>query len=260
MVILIVTNARGGLWMLLARKRRFSFFLVLIPLILLYVPACSSGDEKLVFNGTEVLYDSQLVNKEQAKKLGTYLDDTGFTDGSPKTVELAKSGPIWQFKLIVQDTMINDPGYQEVAAVFAAQMSRDIFNGEPVEIHFCDDTMTTKKVVQAQELLSQLVVIDQTEIFFDGLNVTSEDAEQLGLFLKDVGFIDGVPKSIQIDREGSVWQFKMIVSDVYIDNLEYTEIYKEFAKQISEDFYNSAPVEIHLCNDYFETMQVVRLD
>lgn len=246
--------------MLIARKRFVSFVLVFISLFLILMTACSSGDEKLVFNGTEVLYDGQLVDIEQARKLGTYLDETGFTDGFPKTVELAKSGSIWQFKLIVQDTMINDPGYQEVAAVFAAQMSRDIFSGEPVEIHYCDATMTTLKVVQAQELLSQLVVVDQTEIFFDGINVTSEDAEQLGEFLKDVGFIDGVPKSIQLDSEGAVWHFKMIVADVYIDNPEYTEIYKEFAQQISEDFYNSAPVEIHLCNDYFETIQVVRSD
>lgn len=243
------------------RKIDYRIALLVICLLfsLLLISACGDEQDKLVYNGTEIRYDSQQVAKEKVEELGRYLVETEFVDGAEKTVELAKNDGIWQFRMVVQDEYIDNQEYIDITSIFAAQLSQDVFEGEEVEIHYCDSNLETIKVIKIAEDLSQKIVIEGTEIYFDGKVVTLEDAETLGAYLQEVDFIDGSPKSIQLVKEGDLWQFKMVTQDAYIDNQEYIDLVSIFAAQLSQDLLQGQAVEFHFCDQWMNTIRVIEM-
>lgn len=224
---------------------------------LLLVTGCGSGFQELKFNETEILFDETEISETIVKSLGTYLIEAEFADGSPKTVELAKENGIWQFKMVVQENFIDDPEFLYIASVFAAQMSIAVFDSETVEIHFCDSSLVTKHVVSAAPGLSKVLKAGETEIFYDGQSVTAKDAENLASYLQQIGFIDETPKSIELAKSGSIWQFRMVVQEEYADDPDYEDVFQTFARDLSVDLFNGDPVEFHLCDELFRTLAVI---
>jgi hypothetical protein len=109
--------------------------------------ACSNYGTKLDFNGGEVYYTDK-VTEAEAKKLGEYLVKEEFFDGKPKTVQLDKAGSTYQFRMVVQKEKQNDEGTIELMKTFAGQISADVFNDAPTELHICDESLKTVRVVK----------------------------------------------------------------------------------------------------------------
>lgn len=109
-----------------------------------------SGDlgKELTFNGSQLFYTSE-VTEEQAKKLGDYLVKDGYFQGEPKTAQLDKKDGVFQVRLVVKEEVVNDKEYESIVKVFREQIQRNVFNGEPTEIHYCDEFMDTVRVISA---------------------------------------------------------------------------------------------------------------
>jgi hypothetical protein len=114
---------------------------VLIAVALLTIISCSAGDKKLTFNGGDLYYTPQ-VTEADAKKLGNYLVDDKFFDGTQKTVKLNKSEGTYEFRMVLKDVE-NDRGAPKRYSIVARQMSEQVFNGQKVIIHLCDDKFKT---------------------------------------------------------------------------------------------------------------------
>ncbi len=224
---------------------------------LLLVTGCVGSIQELKFNETEILFDDTNVSEATVKRVGAYLIAAEFADGSPKTVELVKENDTWQFKMVVQQDYIDDPDYLYIASVFAAQLSKDVFDNEVVEIHFCNSKLVTQRVVNAASGMSQVLIVGETEIFYDGQSVTAEDAENLGSYLQQIGFIDESAKSIELAKSGSTWQFRMVVQQRYVDDPDYEEVFQTFANDLSADLFNGEPLEFHLCDELFVTLKAI---
>ncbi len=109
--------------------------------------ACSNANgTKLDFNGGELFYTSN-VTEGDAKKLGDFLVKQKVFGGNRATVQLDKSGSTFQVRMVITREKQNDAEYEGLLKAFAGQISSEVFNNASTEIHICDDTLKTLKVV-----------------------------------------------------------------------------------------------------------------
>ncbi len=99
--------------------------------------------EKLEFNNGELYYTEQ-VTKDQANKLGNFLVENKFFDGNAKSVQLTKSGEVFQFRMVVKEDAEKDSTTIGFAKLFAMMISMQVFDNKPVIVHFTDDQFKTK--------------------------------------------------------------------------------------------------------------------
>ncbi|EDP97536.1 hypothetical protein U8527_04265 [Kordia algicida OT-1] len=99
-------------------------------------------------------------------------------------------------------------------------------------------------------------VFNGTEVYYkDG--VTEAQADKLGESLVDSGFADGNPKSVQFTKDGDVYVFKMVIKKEFLENEAMQSVFNFFPKELSD--YMDLPVDLHLCDASFNTLQVHKL-
>jgi hypothetical protein len=115
--------------------------MVLMAIALLTIISCTAKDKKLTFNGGDLYYSSK-VTEADAKKLGNYLVEDKFFDGTQKTVKLNKSGGNYEFRMVLKDAE-NDPGAEKKYSAVSRELSQKAFSGQRVVIHLCDKDFKT---------------------------------------------------------------------------------------------------------------------
>lgn len=121
---------------------------ILVLAVLLSVGlGCRQKDTKLEINGGELFYTAN-VTADEAQALGDYLVESTFFDGRRKSVQLDKPGSTYQFRLVVKQEFRNDKAYLKLGKLFAEELSANVFNDEPVEIHICDEHFKTIRVIK----------------------------------------------------------------------------------------------------------------
>lgn len=117
--------------------------------LLVYLAAGLFGHgSELRFNGGHLYYTSK-VTRAEAERLGLLLVREGFFDGEAKTVQLTKEGRTYQVRLVVKKGLDSDQAYIALGRQMAAALSREVFGGSPTELHYCDDGLSTLRVVPA---------------------------------------------------------------------------------------------------------------
>ena len=76
------------------------------------------------------------------------MTEVNFTDGSRKrSPQLDKFGDTYEFKFNVKKGVDSDPDFIEVAKTLSTEISNDVFNKAPVDIHLMDDNLKLLRVV-----------------------------------------------------------------------------------------------------------------
>lgn len=100
-------------------------------------------------------------------------------------------------------------------------------------------------------------VFDGTEIYYkDG--VTEAEVDKLGENLIESGFTNGELKSVQFVKEGESYIFKMVINEENINDESLENVFTYFPKELSQ--YMDLPVDLHLCDNYFNTLRVYKLN
>jgi hypothetical protein len=107
----------------------------------------SRHGELLRVNGGELYYTSS-VTRAEAERLGEYLVRVGHFDGQRKRVQLTRDGKVYQVRYVVKSGAESDEGLVPVFQFAAIEIARDVLVGEPVEIHLCDQSLQTLRVVK----------------------------------------------------------------------------------------------------------------
>ena len=107
--------------------------------------ACSGYGEKVTYDGTDVHYTQDDL-KSKAEATGAYLEEIGFTDGDPKSVQITRDS-VYHFRMVVQDGIAEDPSMEVSFKALGMLLSEKVFEGEPIHFDLCDDTFTTLKTV-----------------------------------------------------------------------------------------------------------------
>jgi len=90
-------------------------------------------------------------------------------------------------------------------------------------------------------------------------NVTEEEAQKLGEFFVETELFDGVEKTVQLDKINGVYQIRMVTKTEFLDDPEIEACMRVYGKDICNEIFTGAPVEMHMTNDSLETVRVLKV-
>jgi len=133
-----------------ASRQRWLFafifsFVFLLTLACDNLGALNWGTKK-TFKGFEVYYTSAVTEKE-ADKLGAWLIANEWADGEEKTAQLTKTGKTYEVKMVVKKGIEQDQEFIDAFKALAIHLKFEVFDGQAVDIHLCDDWLKTLRVV-----------------------------------------------------------------------------------------------------------------
>ena len=88
-------------------------------------------------------------------------------------------------------------------------------------------------------------------------NVTVDEANKLGKYLVSEKFFDGNEKTVQINKTGNTFEFRMAIKKGIENDQQFIQIFKQFANELSASVFEGEKVDIHLCDRYLKTIRVV---
>lgn len=97
---------------------------------------------------------------------------------------------------------------------------------------------------------------DGVQLFYTD-KVTKEEANNLLSYLVEEGFSDGTTKTVQLNKSGNTYEFRMVVKKGIEQDEEYITLFKDLTLELSESVFNYNPVDIHLCDDELETIRII---
>lgn len=129
----------------------YSLYLALIlSLLCIALTGCGASRGKaLEFNGGE-LYYTKAVTEAEARKLGDYLVQGKFFDGTKKSAQLNKEGAAYEFRVVVKKGAETDEQNAVLFQQISQELSQNVFGGAAVNVHLCDDQLKTLRVIAAQ--------------------------------------------------------------------------------------------------------------
>ncbi|WP_046756205.1 hypothetical protein [Kordia jejudonensis] len=102
----------------------------------------------LMAKATEVRYTKN-VTKQDAENLKDFLIEYGFaTDETPKTVALDKQDGKYIFKMVIDESKLEDKVTVSLLTFFKDELSKNTFNNTTVNVHMCDELMNTIKIIE----------------------------------------------------------------------------------------------------------------
>jgi hypothetical protein len=252
-----------------AKRKRLTTISILIFTMLFSVmlSSCSGEDygTKINFGENNELYYTENVTLEESQALGDYLVKGEFfaADDNKRTVQLNKTGSTYEFRMVVKEGLDKDQATIDVMETVAADLSANVFNDEVVDVHLCDDTLKTLRVVMQDDT----PVVDYgTKINFGENNelyytesVTVKQAQALGDYLVKGEFFaaDDNKRTIQLNKTGSTLEFRMVVKTGLDQDQATIDTMKTIAADLSENVFNGETVDVHLCDDTLKTLRVL---
>ena len=102
--------------------------------------------KELVFNHGQLFVQSP-VTEAEAQKLGNYLVAQKFFEGKEKTVQIQKAGQTYEFRFPVKKGAEQDASCIDCCRELARNLSHNVFCGDNVDVHLCDEQLNTLRVV-----------------------------------------------------------------------------------------------------------------
>jgi RNase H-fold protein (predicted Holliday junction resolvase) len=201
---------------------------------------CSGYGTKMTFNGGE-LYRTSSVTKDEAERLGQFLVKDGFFDGTPKTVQLNKKAGEYELRLVIKPEYQKNADYGALLEMFGAEVRDEVFPGETVVVHLCDERL---KTVRTLTPLSSHVVNKGTICYSSG--VTKEELDKLGQTLVTEQVFDGTPKTVRLDAVEDGYQLTMVMSPNVFSNPAMLESFKQKPGEWSQQAFGGKPLTLVL--------------
>ena len=102
----------------------------------------------------------------------------------------------------------------------------------------------------------RLIEYGENELYYTS-SVTSREAHKLGDYLVEQEFFSDQGVAVQLNKDRNTYEFKMVIKEGLEQDPELIDIMKEFIRQLEKDVFDGSQVDIHLCDDYFNTLRVV---
>ena len=94
----------------------------------------------------------------------------------------------------------------------------------------------------------KLNYLGDNELYYTS-NVTKSEAEELGSYLSKEGFFKSDGKvSVQLNKEGSTYQFRMVIKTGLENDNDTIDIMKVVCEELSKNVFDNKNVEVHLCD------------
>lgn len=212
----------------------------------------------LTFNNGE-LYYTENVTRDEANKLGEFLVETELFDGTRKTVQLDKQNGVYQFRVVVLPGYLDKPEMNTFFRVFGKDICNEVLAGQPLEIHITDEFLKTKQVIDVVQSYGERLEFLAGELYYTA-GVTKQEAVALGEYLVKAEFYDDTPKTVQLKKRDNIVEFRFVIRDDLDPNDLPLDTLRAFASELSEQVFESAPVEVQAADASLETLKIATSD
>lgn len=230
------------------------FKIGMLLIVFLTLVLCRKYGEKLEFNKGEVYYKSPITDSE-AKELGEYLIEKGFFDGNPKSLQLVKQDEKYKIRFVIKKEMRERKDILNSLEQISALTSSAVFDDSPVEVDICDKYFNTVYEIKGTKYGNSVEF--GNDIIFYSESISKEQANNLGNYLISIGTFMDLGIMIRMEKTDSVYLIHLPVQEKMDEDPSYLEAVKIVAKAISEDIFSEEQVDVHLCDDLYETLKVV---
>lgn len=127
------------------KKVLFSIFALAITAFIF--SSCNNFGEKVEFKNLEVYYKDG-ASKEDAEKLGKYLEPLFEKNTETVTFQLQKSDETYIVRFVVKDGYEKNPESIEQFQALQIAVSNEVFEGAAIDLNLCDENLETKKAIK----------------------------------------------------------------------------------------------------------------
>jgi len=120
-------------------------FIAVIIAIKIYTVAIP---ENSIAYGKNSIYYTNAISESEARKLGDYLKPDVFNDNSETDIKLDKKNNTYIFCIPIKDASnINDQKFINAMKECSKDLSKDVFNNDPVRVDICDTQLKVLKSI-----------------------------------------------------------------------------------------------------------------
>lgn len=228
---------------------------MMAALVLFAVGGCGKHGPK-TSHGTVDVHFTDGVTKAEADTVGDYLRRTWGEAPFRRTVQLKKKDDGYVFRMVVKKEFLTDEATLNKLAFDAARISRDALGSAPVELHACDANLETVKVIPPRPDVRYSVVDRKVEVFYPA-KTDKDDAEKLAKYLTAIMGNEAIV-SFKLARRDKVNEVHMVTNPEALKQPEIIEALKKDRKAIADNAFKGQPTELHLCDDVFNTVLVLK--
>lgn len=219
-----------------------------------FISACDNYGELVEKNKGEVYYKDP-ITKQQAESLANYLYEIGYFDGNEKSVQLLKDGDNFTVNFVVKQGAADKKENVDLFKSFSPLLSYGVFDGALVNIAMCDDHFKTLKFIPGFNY-GKLMRFGDDELYYTK-EIDKQTAKKLGEFLRESKFFQSKGLQVQITKKGDVYQFKYVIKEGADKDDSYKATVGAFGQLISQNVFDNQRVDMHLCDDNFNTLATV---
>ncbi len=114
--------------------------------------SCTNYGTKIDFNGDEVYYKDP-VTEQEATQVGEFLKSYQYFTGQGFTVQVLKEEG-YTVRFATKEGIENDADVMSGFKFLLIDMSAAAFNGDPITVDLCDETLNTKVTITHAEAKS----------------------------------------------------------------------------------------------------------
>ena len=101
------------------------------------------------------------------------------------------------------------------------------------------------------------LVFNEGELFYTK-SITEDEANKLGNYLVGAGFFDGNKKTVQLDVRNDTLLFRMVTEEDKREDRQFEAFAYFFGAALSKSVFDGRAIEVHLCDEYLESITIVK--
>ncbi len=227
---------------------------ILLISFLFLLTSCNSFGESIEVKGGEVFYQKP-VTATEAQALADYLIEIGYFKDETVTVQLLKDDEEYTVNFVLQEGKSQDSTIQDIFREMSPLISYAVFDGAIVNIGLCDENLETEYYIPGFNY-GKLIYFDKDKLYYTD-NVDRETAEKFGDYLVKTTFFSNRGLEAQLTKKDDTYQFRYIVKKGYEKKQDYKKTAEEYAELLSKRVFDNAPVEIHMCDENWNTLLII---
>lgn len=146
----------------------------------------STKEKKVKISDELEVYYTGEATKEEAKALGDYIEEENLTESGK--VQLSKEDDEYMVSLVYDEDKYNDnkEAYLFTFSKYSSQISKEVFDGEPVKVILADENF---EEVEEVVPMKKEKITKASNVYFKG-KITKEEAQKLGQYLVNLKYFD----------------------------------------------------------------------
>jgi hypothetical protein len=221
--------------------------------------SCKPYGERVEAPGQGEIFIKPPVTKDQATRLGVYLQSVGFFDGKRrKSIQVRKKGKAYMLRFVVKKQTAKDATVLRALKIVTGMASREVFDRAPMILDLCDKRFKSLREVALPKGFGDFgerLLFGRGEVFIRK-PVTVAQGNKVGELLLKQGFFNKKQrKSVQLLEQGGTYRLNFVTKAKTPPKI--VKSFRGLGVVLSAKALGGASVQVALCNELLEPRKVL---